>query len=200
VIPLIDPTILDVAAPADAPASIHPNALVESRSIGAGTRIWAFAHILPGAVIGRHCNICDHTFLENDVRIGDRVTVKSGVFLYDGAVLEDDVFVGPGVTFTNDLRPRSRRRPAKYLAVVIRRGASIGGGAVLLAGVEIGEYAMVGAGAVVTRSVQPHTLVVGNPARPVGRVCRCGARLADDESPPLCRSCRETARAGKVAA
>lgn len=149
---------------------IHPHALVESASIGAGTRVWAFAHVLPGAVIGRDCNICDGVFIEGDVVVGDRVTVKCGVQLWDGVRLEDDAFVGPNATFTNDPFPRSRRYPASFPQTVVKRGASIGANATLLPGVTVGERAMVGAGAVVTRDVPPGAIVVGNPARIVGEV------------------------------
>ena len=153
---------------ADADYFRHPQALVESPHVGAGTRVWAFAHVLPGAVIGRDCNLCDGVFVENDVRVGDRVTVKCGVQLWDGVTLEDDVFVGPNATFTNDPFPRSRAYPAAFPRTVVRRGASIGANATLLPGIEIGAGAMIGAGAVVTRSVPPHAVVVGNPARVVG--------------------------------
>ncbi len=143
----------------------HPQALVESEQIGAGTRIWAFVHVLPGARIGADCNLCDHVFVENEVVVGDRVTIKNGVQLWDGITLEDDVFVGPNVTFTNDPWPRSRRRPDSWPKLVVERGASIGGGATLLPGIVVGSGAMVGAGAVVTRSVPPRAVVVGNPGR-----------------------------------
>jgi acetyltransferase-like isoleucine patch superfamily enzyme len=143
----------------------HPAAIVESVNIGAGTRIWAFAHILPGAVVGTDCNICDHTFVENDVVLGDRVTVKSGVQLWDGLRVEDDVFIGPNAAFTNDPFPRSRQRPAQFVRTTLRAGASIGANATLLCGITVGEDAMVGAGAVVTDNVPPGAVVVGNPAR-----------------------------------
>lgn len=133
----------------------HETAIVESPSIGAGTRVWAFAHILPGAVIGSECNLCDHTFIENDVRIGDRVTIKCGVQIWDGVWLEDDVFVGPNVTFSNDSHPRSRQRPAAFERTLVKRGASIGANATILPGTTIGERAMIGAGAVVTRDAPP---------------------------------------------
>jgi UDP-2-acetamido-3-amino-2,3-dideoxy-glucuronate N-acetyltransferase len=148
--------------------SQHPAAIVESSRIGDRTRIWAFAHILPGAKIGEDCNICDHVFIENDVVIGNRVTVKCGVQLWDGLAVEDDVFIGPNATFTNDTFPRSKKHPEKYKRTVIRRGASIGANATILPGIEIGRNAMVGAGAVVTRSVPPNAVVVGNPARIMG--------------------------------
>jgi acetyltransferase-like isoleucine patch superfamily enzyme/dTDP-4-dehydrorhamnose 3,5-epimerase-like enzyme len=143
----------------------HPQAIVETSRIGPGTRVWAFAHILAEAVIGAECNICDHTFIENDVTVGDRVTIKSGVQLWDGIRIEDDVFIGPNATFTNDLLPRSKHHRTEYPTTCVRHGASIGANATILAGVTIGQHAMVGAGAVVTRSVPPYAVVVGNPAR-----------------------------------
>lgn len=136
---------------------IHPNALCESPNIGEGTRVWAFAHVLPEARIGRDCNICDGVFIENDVVIGDRVTVKCGVQLWNGIRLRDDVFVGPNATFTNDRFPRSRRRPEGFLTTIVEQGASIGANATVLPGITIGIGAMVGAGAVVTRSVPANT-------------------------------------------
>jgi UDP-2-acetamido-3-amino-2,3-dideoxy-glucuronate N-acetyltransferase len=149
---------------------IHPQALCESDQVGEGTRIWAFAHVLPGARIGRDCNICDGVFIENEVRIGDRVTVKCGVQLWDGISLDDDVFVGPNATFCNDPFPRSKRPPDPFPQTRVQRGASIGANATILAGLTIGAGAMVGAGAVVTRSVPPHAIVRGNPARIAGYV------------------------------
>lgn len=146
-------------------AFIHEKALCESSMIGAGTRVWAFAHILPGAKVGRDCNICDGVFIENDVVVGDRTTVKCGVQLWDGVRLGDDVFVGPNATFTNDLFPRSGQHPERYTPTIVEDGASIGANATILAGVTIGRGAMIGAGAVVTRSVPPNAIVVGNPGR-----------------------------------
>jgi len=147
---------------------IHTQALCESPRIGAGSRIWAFAHVLAGARIGADCNICDHVFIENDVVIGDRVTVKCGVQLWDGLRIEDDVFIGPNATFTNDRFPRSKRYPKAFATTTVERGASIGANATLLPGITVGAHAMVGAGAVVTRSVPPGAVVTGNPARIVG--------------------------------
>jgi len=144
---------------------IHPNSDVQSKQIGEGTRVWQYVVVLPGAVIGRDCNICSHCFIENKVVVGDRVTVKCGVQLWDGVTLEDDVFVGPNVTFTNDLEPRSRNAAAKLLPTLVKKGASIGANATILPGITIGEGAMVGAGSVVTKDVPPGVTVVGNPAR-----------------------------------
>jgi len=146
---------------------IHPSSDVQSKQIGEGTRVWQYVVILPGAVIGRDGNICSHCFIENKVIVGDRVTVKCGVQLWDGVTLEDDVFIGPNATFTNDLNPRSRNDAAKLLPTLVKKGASIGANATILPGLTIGEGAMVGAGAVVTKDVPPRTLVVGNPARHV---------------------------------
>jgi serine acetyltransferase/dTDP-4-dehydrorhamnose 3,5-epimerase-like enzyme len=146
----------------------HPNAIVESTQVGKGTRVWAFAHVLPGAVIGEDCNLCDQTFVENDVVVGNRVTLKCGVQLWDGITLEDDVFVGPNATFTNDSFPRSKQYPESFARTLIRKGASIGANATILPGLTIGQYAMVGAGTVVTKDVPPYAIVVGNPARIVG--------------------------------
>ncbi|HEY5959195.1 MAG TPA: WxcM-like domain-containing protein [Polyangiaceae bacterium] len=143
----------------------HPSAIVESTNVGMGTRVWAFTHILPSAVVGADCNLCDHVFIENDVIIGDRVTIKCGVQIWDGLRIEDDVFIGPNATFANDTFPRSQQHPTAFPTTTLRRGASIGANATILPGVTIGQHAMVGAGAVVTRSVPPYAVVVGNPAR-----------------------------------
>lgn len=143
---------------------IHPLSDVQSRQIGDGTTVWQFTVVLPAAVIGKNCNINAHCFIENDVVVGDNVTLKCGVYLWDGIRIEDDVFIGPNVTFTNDKYPRSKQRPAKFLETVVRKGASLGAGAVILPGLVIGEGAMVAAGAVVTRDVPAHALVAGVPA------------------------------------
>ncbi|WP_406815933.1 acyltransferase [Mycobacterium sp. M23085] len=146
------------------PFFAHPDSRVETNDVGPGTRIWAFSHVLAGARIGSDCNICDHTFIEGGAVVGDRVTVKCGVQLWDGVTLEDDVFVGPNATFTNDLFPRSRKRPPEYMRTLVQRGASIGANATILCGVSVGARAMIGAGAVVTRDVPPSAIVMGNPA------------------------------------
>lgn len=144
---------------------IHENALCASTKIGKGTSIWAFTNVLAGAEIGENCNICDGVFIENDVILGDNVTVKCGVQLWDGVTIEDDVFIGPNVTFTNDKTPRSKQYPEKFLNTLVKKGASIGANATILPGITIGLGSMIGAGAVVTQSVPPYATVVGNPAR-----------------------------------
>ena len=149
---------------------IHTLADVQTAQIGTGTRVWQFVVVLPGAKIGKDCNICSHSLIENDVVIGDRVTIKSGVQLWDGLRVGDDVFIGPNASFANDRFPRSRQKPEKFLVTTLHDGASIGAGAVILPGLEIGRNAMVAAGAVVTRSVPPNAVVVGNPAKIVGYV------------------------------
>ena len=151
----------------DPEAFIHQLADVQSPHIGAGTRVWQYVVILPGARIGGDCNICAHCFIENDVVVGDRVTLKNGVYLWDGLRIEDDVFLGPNATFTNDLYPRSRQRLEQITQTHVGRGASIGAGAIILPGIKIGAGAMVGAGAVVTKDVPAGTTLVGNPARPI---------------------------------
>jgi acetyltransferase-like isoleucine patch superfamily enzyme len=166
--------------------SIHPTALVATKRIGEGTRIWAFVNILEGATIGRDCNICDRCFIENDVVLGDRVTVKCGVSLYDGVRLEDGVFVGPDVSFSNDSRPRSGVRPEVLPRITVREGASLGAGAILLPGVTVGRHAIVGAGSLVTRDVPDFALSYGAPARRHGFVCRCGQNLRFAEGRGTC--------------
>ena len=143
---------------------VHPSADMRATAVGVGTRIWQFVVVLPGARIGADVNICSHCFVENEVVIGDRVTVKSGVQLWDGVTLGDDVFVGPNVSFTNDRRPRSGHREFERLPTQVENGASIGAGAVILPGLRIGAGAVVAAGAVVTRDVPAGAVVRGNPA------------------------------------
>lgn len=158
----------------------HPTAIVESESIGKGTRIWAFSHILPKARIGEDCNICDHTFIENDVVIGDRVTIKCGVQIWDGVTLDNDVFVGPNATFTNDPFPRSKQPPEQFVKTIVHRGASIGANATILPGIVVGVNAMVGAGSVVTRDVPPNAIVMGNPARIEGYIAPVERRSPEE--------------------
>lgn len=161
---------------------IHPLADVQSHQIGEGTRIWQFSVILQNAIIGKNCNINCHTFIENDVIIGERVTVKSGVYIWDGFRIEDDVFIGPNVTFVNDKYPRSKKYPEKFQVIRIGKGASLGANSTILGGVEIGEYAMIGAGSVVTKNIEPFSLVYGNPAKVMGSVDKNGTikKTADD--------------------
>lgn len=149
---------------------IHHLADVQSRQIGEGTSIWQFVVVLPGARIGSDCNVCSHCFIENDVIVGDRVTIKNGVQLWNGLRIGNDVFIGPNVTFTNDKHPHSKDHSKAIASTNIEDGASIGAGAVILPGITIGRSAMVGAGAVVTRSAPPNAVVVGNPGRIVGYV------------------------------
>ena len=146
---------------------IHSAAICESEQIGPGTRIWAFVHILPGAVIGSDCNICDFVFIENLVTIGDRTTIKSGVQIWDGITIGSDVFIGPNVTFSNDKYPKSKNQNFELLPTIVGNGASIGANATILPGISIGENSIIGAGSVVTKSVEPGVTVIGNPARPM---------------------------------
>jgi UDP-2-acetamido-3-amino-2,3-dideoxy-glucuronate N-acetyltransferase len=147
---------------------VHERALCESDQVGAGTRIWAFAHVMAGAIIGEDCNVGECVYVEGGARVGDRVTLKNGVQVWDGVRLGDDVFVGPNATFTNDRFPRSKQRLDAFAETTVEDGASLGANCTLLPGITVGRGAMVGAGAVVVEDVAPHTTVVGNPARPVG--------------------------------
>jgi acetyltransferase-like isoleucine patch superfamily enzyme len=166
----------------DPTAFIHPSAIIENDNIGPRTRIYAFVHILQGACIGADCNINDHCFIEGDVVLGDRVTVKCGNHLWDGLRVEDDAFLGPNVVYTNDIMPRSKQYPEKFEQIHIQKGASIGANSVLKGGITIGRYAMIGMGSVVTRDVRSHALVYGNPARMHGYVCCCGEKLTSRDS------------------
>lgn len=174
---------------------IHEEALVETDHIGQGTRIWAFAHILDGASIGKNCNICDHTFIEGDVIIGDDVTIKCGAYLWDGLRIEDNVFIGPNATFTNDLRPRSKSYPDAFVQTMIGRGASIGANATIVCGITIGKWALIGAGSVVTKDVPGYSLVYGNPARLRGYICECTRNISFENSFARCE-CGKTYQDG----
>lgn len=158
-------------------SNIHSLSDVQTINIGENTFIWQFCVVLKQAVIGNNCNICAHVFIENDVIIGDNVTIKSGVQLWDGLRVEDNVFIGPNVTFTNDLIPRSKRYPEKFKQTVLKKGCSIGANVSIIAGVEIGNYAFIGAGSVVTKDVPANTLWYGNPAKQKGFITNEGVLL-----------------------
>jgi len=159
----------------------HPRALVDPGArVGAGTRVWAFAHVLPGSIIGRNCNVGDHCYVERGAVIGDEVTLKNGVAVWDRVTIHDRVFVGPNAVFTNDRYPRSRESWTSS-PTIVEKGATIGANATILCGIRIGRYALVACGAVVTRDVAPYTLVGGVPARRIGWVCRCGKPLGKAE-------------------
>jgi UDP-2-acetamido-3-amino-2,3-dideoxy-glucuronate N-acetyltransferase len=159
---------------------VHPQALCDSDEIGARTRVWAFAHVMKGAQIGADCNVCDHAFVESGAKLGNKVTVKNCVLVFDKVTVEDEVFLGPNMVFTNDMNPRVAFKKAadKFLPTRVKKGASIGANATIVCGTTIGEQAFVGAGSVVIRSVPAHAMVVGNPARRIGWICSCGEKLA----------------------
>lgn len=179
---------------------IHSTALVETEFIGEGTAIWAFAHIMKNAHVGSNCNIGDGCFIESFAQIGNNVTIKNGCMIWEGVTIEDGVFVGPNVLFTNDRYPRSPRLPQvkeRYSAkenwllhTKIKQGASIGAGAVLMPGITVGEFATIGAGAVVSKDVPPFALVIGNPARIKGWVCECGQLLKIENETAVCPTCQ----------
>jgi acetyltransferase-like isoleucine patch superfamily enzyme len=161
---------------------IHEKAEVHTKEIGKNTFVWQHAVILAGAIIGDNCNINCHTFIENDVVLGNNVTVKSGVYLWDGLVIEDNVFIGPNVTFTNDKYPKSKSYPQEFQKTVIREFASIGAGAIILGGLEIGKNSLVGAGSLVTKNVPPFATVIGNPAKIVGFINKNGSKMKKIEN------------------
>jgi acetyltransferase-like isoleucine patch superfamily enzyme len=174
---------------------VHPTALVETSDVGSGTRVWAFAHIMNGAVVGHDCKIGDHAFIESGARLGDRVTVKNNSLIWHGVSIGSDVFVGPNVVFTNDIRPRAflPSEPETWERTVVESGASIGANATIVAGIRLGAYCLIGAGSVVTDDVQDHALVLGNPARRHAWVCRCGQSLTPDLA---CSACGNSYRRG----
>jgi UDP-2-acetamido-3-amino-2,3-dideoxy-glucuronate N-acetyltransferase len=178
---------------------VHPNALVESTDIGSNTRIWAFAHVMRGARIGRHCNIGDHAFIESGVVLGDNVTVKNGVSIWTNVTVEDNVFLGPNCVFTNDPNPRAylKKGPEALEAILVKENSTVGANATLLCGVTIGRYAFIGAGTVVLRSVPDFALIVGNPGRQIGWMCVCARKLPlkSPESAGSTRSCPHCGRA-----
>lgn len=156
---------------------IHPSSDVQTKLIGDNTFVWQFCVILPGAKIGSNCNVCANVLIENDVLVGNNVTIKSGVQLWDGVTLEDDTFIGPNVTFTNDLVPRSKQYPDYFYRTIVKKGASIGANSTIIAGHTIGEYALIGAGSVVTNDVPAHTVWYGNPAKQKGFITKDGILL-----------------------
>lgn len=158
----------------------HDKAIIDSKNIGVKTRVWGFSHILSEAKLGKNCNVCEHVFIENDVIIGDNVTIKNGVYIWDGIRILDNVFVGPNVTFVNDNHPRSKQYPEEFEKTRISKGSSLGANSTILGGIEVGKYATVGAGAVVTKNVKPYEVVVGNPAHRIGYNCQCGKKLLKD--------------------
>lgn len=164
---------------------VHPQAIVDTTEIGAGTRVWAFTHIMNGARIGRNCNVGEHCFVEHGVTIGDDVVVKNGVSIWEGLTIESRVFIGPNAVFTNDLTPRAKLF-RETVPTVIREGASIGANATIRCGVVIGRWALIGAGAVVTRDVPDFAVLVGNPARVSGYACCCGKRLDFENNAAVC--------------
>jgi UDP-2-acetamido-3-amino-2,3-dideoxy-glucuronate N-acetyltransferase len=169
----------------------HETAVIdEGARIGDGTRIWHFSHVMSGAVVGRDCNLGQNVMIATGAVVGDRVKIQNNVSVYAGVTLEDDVFCGPSVVFTNVLNPRSHvPRRHQYLPTVVRRGATFGANATVVCGRKIGLYAFVGAGAVVTRDVPDYALVIGNPARTSGWMCECGVKLASGPTPPHAAAC-----------
>lgn len=165
---------------------IHKTALVETKHIGSGSRIWSFVHILPQAKIGKNANICDHCFIENDVTIGDNATIKTGVSLWDGITIENNVHIGPNAVFTNDRYPRSKNKEYTQEKIVLKNGCSIGANATILAGLTIGEHAMIGAGAVVTQDVGDFELVYGNPSVRHGFICICAEKMTFKNNVYVC--------------
>lgn len=182
---------------------IGSTSIVETDSIGKGTSIWHFCHIMKNVRIGANCNIGNHCFIESGAIIGNNVTVKNVSMIWDGVTIDDNVFIGPNVTFTNDLYPRSPRMAIvkkRYsgkswlLSTEVEQGASIGAGAIIIPGLKIGEFSMVGAGSVVTKNVIPYSLVSGNPARFKGWVCQCGGPVLFQNQKARCTECKSIYR------
>lgn len=179
---MVTPPLREIAVPRPGRAGsffAHPHALVETSHIGEGTRVWAFAHIMPGAVIGAGCNLGDHCFVESGAHVGDRVTIKNGVSIWRGVRVDDDAFIGPGVVFTNDRRPRAfvRAPEGDLMTTHVGAGATLGAHSTLICGIEVGPFAFIAAASTVTRDVPSHALMMGSPARQRGWVCRCAHQL-----------------------
>lgn len=175
---------------------VHESSYVdESAEIGNGTKIWHFCHIMPRARIGAHCNIGQNVFVSSDVTLGNNVKVQNNVSLYTGVIVEDDVFLGPSMVFTNVINPRSHvSRKDEYKTTLVRKGASIGANATIVCGTTLGKYCFVGAGAVVTRDVPDYALVYGSPGRIRGWMCQCGEQLTFEDDHAICNSCGDAYR------
>jgi acetyltransferase-like isoleucine patch superfamily enzyme len=184
--------------PRDPSVFVHPQALCESDEVGARTRIWAFAHVMKGARLGTDCNVGDHAFVESGAVLGNRVTVKNAVLVWDKVIVEDEVFLGPNMVFTNDMNPRVafKKPPEQFLPTLVRRGASIGANATIVCGVTVGEGSFVGAGTTVIRDVPSYAIVVGSPGRRIGWMCACGEKLPKSLRCSKCRRHYRRNRAG----
>ena len=173
------------------PPFVHEKALCESTDVGAGTRVWAFAHVMKGAKVGEDCNLCDHSFIETGAVLGNKVTVKNAVLVWDKVTVEDEVFLGPNMVFTNDMNPRVafKKSPDTFLPTRVKRGSSIGANATIVCGVTLGENCFVGAGSVVIRDVAAYAMVAGNPARRIGWMCACGEKLQASKPDEISCTC-----------
>lgn len=173
---------------------VHPSSIIDQGAmIGEDTKIWHFSHVMPTAIIGSNCNIGQNCFIDNNVKIGNGVKIQNNVSVYNGVLLEEDVFIGPSVVFTNVINPRSFiERKSEFRKTLIKKGAAIGANATIICGIEIGEYSLIGAGAVVSKNILPYALVVGNPARQKGWVSRQGFKLNfDEEGKAICEGSKE---------